>query len=77
MGPDELTHIFERYWKARESNRTGSGLGLYIASGIVQAHGGTIRAESTLGVGSAFAFTLTAAAPPPILGTTADLLDEA
>ncbi len=41
IGPEELTHIFERYWKARESNRTGSGLGLYIDSGIVQAHGGT------------------------------------
>lgn len=61
IGPEDLARIFERYWKARESNRTGSGLGLYIASGIVQAHGGTIWAESTLGVGSAFGFTLAAA----------------
>lgn len=59
IGPDELTHIFERYWKARGSDRTGSGLGLYIAKGIVEAHGGALSAQSTLGVGSEFAFTLT------------------
>ncbi len=63
MRPDQLTHIFERYWKARESSRAGTGLGLYIAKGIVQAHGGTISAQSTLGVGSAFEFTLAAVQP--------------
>jgi chemotaxis family two-component system sensor kinase Cph1 len=58
MPAEQLGHIFERYWHVRDANPTGSGLGLYIASGIVQAHGGTIWAESELGVGSRFYFTL-------------------
>jgi chemotaxis family two-component system sensor kinase Cph1 len=58
MPPDQLGHIFERYWRVRDANPTGSGLGLYIASGIVQAHGGRIWAESEVGVGSTFCFTL-------------------
>ncbi|MDB5816847.1 MAG: GAF:ATP-binding region, ATPase-like:histidine kinase, partial [Rhizobacter sp.] len=56
MPPDQLGHIFERYWRVRDANPTGSGLGLYIASGIVQAHGGRIWAESEVGVGSTFCF---------------------
>lgn len=56
--PDKLKHVFERYWKSSDFDRTGSGLGLYIARGIVQAHGGTIWAESTPGAGSTFGFTL-------------------
>ena len=43
---DHLGKIFERYWQAPETRRQGSGLGLYIAKGIVDAHGGRIWAES-------------------------------
>src|SRR6185503_5323871 len=45
--PDEyVPHIFERYWKGKRQGRTGTGLGLYIAKGIVDAHGGRIWLES-------------------------------
>ena len=43
---DHLGRIFERYWQAPETRRQGSGLGLYIVKGIVDAHGGRIWAES-------------------------------
>ena len=60
---DELPRLFERFYKADRARRTeGTGLGLAIAKHIIQAHGGTIWAESTLGKGSTFFFTLPVAA---------------
>ncbi|MDI1446391.1 PAS domain S-box protein [Polyangium sp. 6x1] len=56
--PSQLPYIFERYWQAKEMARLGSGLGLAIAKGIVEAHGGRIWAESRLGHGSTFHFTV-------------------
>lgn len=58
IAPDQLPHVFDRYWTKTENNPTGSGLGLYITQGIVQAHGGRIEAESELGRGSEFRFTV-------------------
>ncbi len=55
---DQLPHIFGRFWQARATDRRGLGLGLSIAKGIIEAHGGEIWAESTEGVGSTFAFKL-------------------
>lgn len=56
----ELENLFERYWKGPRSGRSGMGLGLYIARGIVEAQGGRISVETELGVGSAFSFVLPA-----------------
>jgi len=58
MSPETLARIFERYWQPAGSAHSGLGLGLYIAKGIVEAHGGGLRAESTLGEGSTFYCTI-------------------
>jgi signal transduction histidine kinase len=54
---DRLNYVFERFVQVSDDRR-GMGLGLYISKCIVEGHGGRIRVESTLGVGSAFLFTL-------------------
>jgi len=57
IAADHLPHVFERYWQARPASQAGAGLGLYIAKGIVEAHGGRIWAESSAG-GASLIFTL-------------------
>lgn len=53
----ELPHVFDRHWTGGET-AAGTGLGLFIARSIVEAHGGRIWAESAIGAGTAFHFTL-------------------
>jgi signal transduction histidine kinase len=54
--PEALPHVFDRFWKSADSG--GSGLGLAIARGLVEAHGGQIRADSVPGRGTVVSFTL-------------------
>jgi signal transduction histidine kinase len=58
--PEELPLLFQRYRRTQAAvkRREGLGLGLYITKGLVEAHGGRIWAESEVGQGSRFSFTL-------------------
>jgi signal transduction histidine kinase len=59
--PEQLPHIFSQFWQGSKTDKRGIGLGLSIAKGIVEAHGGRIWVESTIGAGTSFYFTLLAA----------------
>jgi signal transduction histidine kinase len=63
IDPEQAGRIFERYYQADGGERRGVGLGLFIAKGIVEAHGGRIWVESEPGAGSCFSFTLGATEP--------------
>ncbi len=60
--PKHLPHIFERFYRVRQlpeqSKRSGSGLGLSICQALIEAHGGSIKVESKLGVGTRFLVSL-------------------
>jgi signal transduction histidine kinase len=55
---EDLPHMFDRYWRATTARYKGTGLGLPIAKGIVDAHGGQIWVKSEIGAGTRFFFTL-------------------
>lgn len=54
---EDAAHVFERYWRTPRSGH-GAGLGLSIAKGIVEAHGGRIWVDTAPGAGSTFSFSL-------------------
>jgi two-component system, OmpR family, sensor histidine kinase BaeS len=59
MTADEMSHVFAKYWRTTDAViHEGSGLGLYVAKRIIEAHGGTIGVESVLDRGSKFFFEL-------------------
>lgn len=64
ISADELPRVFDRFWQSRRTNRSGAGLGLTIARGIVRGHGGRIWLESTVGEGTRVHFTLPLASAP-------------
>ncbi len=67
LTPEQATHVFDKFYRV-DSGLTrateGTGLGLALSYGVVEAHHGTMTVDSTLGVGSTFTFTLPIAAIP-------------
>lgn len=55
---DEIERVFDREWQSEETAHLGSGMGLYIVKGIIEAHAGRITVKSELGRGTTFTFTL-------------------
>jgi NtrC-family two-component system sensor histidine kinase KinB len=63
IAPEDLPRLFQRYGRMHTARAgDGLGLGLYITRQLVEAHGGRVWAESELGVGSTFSFSLPLAA---------------
>jgi PAS domain S-box-containing protein len=62
---EQLPKVFDRYWQSTRTDRQGAGLGLAIAKGIVEGHGGEIRVESKSGRGTRVEFSLPVAGEGP------------
>lgn len=61
IAPENLPHVFERFWRAdqsRDRHSGGTGIGLTISRRLIELQGGQIQVESELGVGSTFRFFL-------------------
>jgi signal transduction histidine kinase len=56
--PEDLPRIFGKFWQSKRGDHRGVGLGLAIARGIVEAHGGSMAVRSEVGRGSVFSFSL-------------------
>ncbi len=65
IDPEDLPHIFERFYRGRNAKAEGSGLGLAIVRWIVEAHGGRVEVQSAPGWGSRFELILPLHPEPP------------
>jgi signal transduction histidine kinase len=62
IAPGDLERVFDRFWQASDTAKLGTGLGLGICKSIIDLSGGRIWAQSTVGVGTTFYFSIPAAA---------------
>ena len=58
IAEQDLPRVFDRFWQSKRTNRSGAGLGLAIARGIIRSHGGRIWIESVFGRGTTVHFTV-------------------
>lgn len=63
IAPEFTSRVFRRFWRGQSRRRGGTGLGLFIVKGLVEAHGGTITVQQAPGGGAEFRFTLPAGTP--------------
>jgi PAS domain S-box-containing protein len=68
IAPEDLPHVFDRFWQARKCRRGGAGLGLAIVKAIVESHAGRVWLESKLGAGTTVFFTVPMAETAPPAG---------
>lgn len=61
--PDQLSHVFDRYWQREDNGKGSVGLGLTIVKGVVDAHGGEVDVTSEPGVGTTFTLRFPATTP--------------
>jgi signal transduction histidine kinase len=65
IAPEDVPYVFDRFWRGDRARThgaaAGSGLGLAIARQLVQAHGGVIEVQSTIGQGTTFTIDLPSA----------------
>lgn len=58
IDPEDLPRVFDRWFRHGHGQPSGTGLGLWISRGLVEAHGGALTVASAVGEGAAFTFTL-------------------
>lgn len=61
--PEDLAHVFERFFRGRGARAGGSGIGLAVVAGLVEAHGGEVAVASEPGEGATFTVRLPQTAP--------------
>ena len=63
IAPENLPHVFERFFRGSDARAGGSGIGLAVVAGLVEAHGGTVAVTSERGGGATFTIRLPQTAP--------------
>jgi signal transduction histidine kinase len=63
IAPQDLPHVFERFFRGSAARAGGSGIGLAVVAGLVEAHGGTVAVASGPGEGASFTIRLPQTAP--------------